>query len=276
MGRIKIILSAGSIPWLGVNQAIEFSERIGYDGLEILPTRLIVSEMNHAIKLNGEDKWVDSFINLKSIKSIHQNWRFDIGLDKKYGIGFLWSVFFNVVRYLLFPAIDKSQEILEIISRKLQIPIVVHDISKRWTDYNREFSGGILYEIIGKDIRKPREIEEWLKGRKHKVVLDTRDDQSLLWAKANKLNNWKYFWQWVRVENIGGIQVTLIGRKGIEKILHKKDDLLKEYLLWLCKNNWVGTITIEVNPLMLFILKKGKFKQGLREIADFIREIIEK
>lgn len=274
MDKTEIILSSGSIPWLGVKQALDYSRDAGYDGLEILPTRIVVNEIDIAIKLYGEDKWSNSFSNISFIKSIHQSWRLDIGLDKEYKINFIWSLFFIIIRILLFPHSDKSKRIIGIMSNKLNVPVVVHDISKEWVHNDIEFSGGILYEIIGTKIRSQKEIKKWLTEKQHKVVVDTRDDQSLLWANENKFKDWKSFWKWIGIQNIGGVQVTLIGSRGLEKILTGEQSIIEEQLLWLNKQKWKGTITVEVNPLMLFIANKGKFKQGLRKIVGYVRQSI--
>ncbi len=275
MSKTKIILSGGSIPWLGISKAIDYALETGFDGLEVLPTRIIVDEIENSIELKGRDRWFESFSSIDLIGSVHQSWRLDIGLDKEYKINIVESLLFTILRLLFFPQQSRSKKIVRIISDKLNIPVIVHDISNKWTHDGTEFSGGIFYEIIGARIRKPEEIKEWLKKIKHKIVLDTRDDQSLLWAKENNFKDWRSFWKWIGVKNIGGIQVTLIGGRGIKGILTGKQHYLKEYILWLREHSWKGTITVEVNPLMLFILKKGKFKQGLQEISGFIKGSLE-
>lgn len=271
MSKCKVILSGASIPWLGINQATRYSIETGYDGLEILPTRKVVKDIENAIKLFGKDKWTKYFNNLDNIYGIHQNWRLDIGLDKEYKINFLWSWVYNFIRILLFPANYKSKRIIAIISKKLQIPVTVHDISKEWTYEKKEFSGGILYEIIGTK-RTPKEIKAWLKEKQHKIVLDTRDDQSLLWAKSYGFKNWQSFWEWIGLQNIGGVQLTLIGSNGLKKILNHSFSVAEEQLLWLHKQKWDGTVTVEANPLALFIITKGRTEQGLRIIADFVKQ----
>lgn len=274
MRKTKIILSSGSIPWLGIKQAINYSIKAGYDGLEILPTRIITKEIEETINLYGEDKWFEHFPNLKFIKSIHQSWRLDIGLDKEYKINFLWSLFFIILRTIFFPHPNKSKKIIGILLKKLRIPVVVHDISKEWTHDESEYTGGIFYEIIGTKKRSPKEIKEWLIDKQHKIVVDTRDDQSLLWAEENKFQDWKSFWAWIGIQNIGGVQITLIGGRGLKKILSGKQSPITEQLLWLKAQKWEGVITVELNPLMLFIVNGGKLKQGLQNIADFIRKSI--
>lgn len=275
MSKNKIILSGGCIPWLGMSRSINYALEAGYDGLEVLPTRVIVNEIENSTKLNGRDRWFESFSNLGFIRSVHQSWRLDIGLDEEYKINIIESLLFTILRLLFFPHPNHSKKIVKILSDKLKIPVIVHDISNQWTHDEMEFSGGIFYEIIGARIRKPVEIKEWLKNIKHKIVLDTRNDQSLIWAKENNFRDWRSFWKWIGVKNIGGIQVTLIGSRGIQEILTNQQSSLKGYLLWLREHKWKGAITVEVNPFMLFIAKRGKFKQGLQEIAGFIRGSLE-
>ena len=272
MSKNEIILSGGIIPWLGIKQSLDYAIDAGYDGLEILPTRKVIKELASVVKIYGEDKWVNYFSNLNLIKGIHQNWRLDIGLDKEYKINLFWSLFFTVIRILLFPSIDKSKKIIEIVSRKFNLPVTVHEISNEWTHDDNEFSGGIFFEIISAKKRSPEEIKKWLTKKQHKIVVDTRDDQSLLWAKNNRFKDWKSFWEWLGLRNIGGIQLTLIGINGLKKILNHSSSTAEEQLLWLHKQKWQGIITVEVNPLILFITTRGRVKQGLRTIADFVRQ----
>lgn len=274
MSKNEIILSGGSIPWLGIKQSLDYAIDAGYDGLEILPTRKVIKELESVIKIYGEDQWANYFSNLNLIKGIHQNWRLDIGLDKEYKINPLWSLFFIVIRILLFPSIDKSKKIIEIVSKKLNLPVTVHEISNEWTHDDNEFSGGIFFEIISVKKRSPEEIKKWLTKKQHKIVVDTRDDQSLLWAKHYGFQNWKSFWEWIGLQNIGGIQLTLIGANGLKKILNDTVSTTEEQFLWLHKQKWQGIVTVEVNPLILFIATRGKVKQGLRTIADFVRQTI--
>lgn len=276
MSKSKIILSGGSIPWFGIKQAIKYIIDVGYDGLEVIPSRIVTWEVENAIRVYGEDGWFNYFFNLRFIKSIHQSWRLDIGLDKEYRINYLWSLLFTILRILLFPKTDKSQRIIRIISEKFHIPITVHDISEKWThDDNKEFSGGILYEIIGFGNRTTQEIKKWLSKRQHKIVVDTRDDQSILWAKKYGFRDWRSFWEWIGIQNIEGIQLTLIGVRGLNKILNHAPSLAEEQLLWLHSQKWQGSIIVEVNPLILFFLSKGRTKQGLQIIANFIRQTLD-
>lgn len=274
MSKNEIILSGGIIPWLGIKQSLDYALDAGYDGLEVLPTRKVIRELTDVIKKYGEDKWVNYFSNLSLIKGIHQNWRLDIGLDKEYKINLFWSLFFTVIRILLFPGIDKSKKIIEIVSKKLNLPVTVHEISNEWTHDDNEFSGGIFFEIISAKKRSPEEIKKWLAKKQHKIVVDTRDDQSLLWAKNNRFKDWKSFWEWLGLRNIGGIQLTLIGVNGLKKILNHSYSTSEEQLLWLHKQKWHGIITVEVNPLILFITTRGRVKKGLRTIANFVRQTI--
>lgn len=276
MGKNEVILSGGSIPWFGIKQALNYTTDIGYDGLEIIPSRKVTKEIENALKVYGEERWSNCFSNSRLIKSIHQSWRLDIGLDKEYKIAYFWSWLFTILRLLLFPKTDKSQRIIRIISEKFHTPVTVHNMSEEWTHYdNNEFSGGIHYEIIGVENRAPREIKEWLSKKQHKIVVDMRDDQSLLWAKKYGFDNWRSFWEWIGIQNIAGIQLTLIGVRGLNKILNHAPSLAEEQLLWLHSQKWQGSIIVEVNPLILFFLSKGKMKQGLQIIANFIRQALD-
>ena len=274
MSKNEIILSGGSIPWLGIKQSLDYAIDTGYDGLEILPTRTVIKDLENVIELYGKDEWINSFSNLHSIKGIHQNWRLDIGLDKEYKIHFLSSLFYTILRILLFPSIDKSKKTIEIVSKKLNLPVTVHEISNEWTHDDNEFSGGIFYEIISAKRTNPVEIKKWLRKKQHRVVVDTRDDQSLLWAKNHGFKNWKAFWEWIGLQNIGGIQLTLIGASGLKNILNHTLSTAEEQFQWLYKQKWYGTVTVEVNPLMLFFVSRGRMKQGLQTIATFVRQTL--
>lgn len=274
MNKRQIILSSGSIPWLGLKQALNYSIEVGYDGLEVIPTRRVVKDIENAIRVFGQERWISYFTNIRFIKSIHQNWRLDIGQDKEYRIKFLWSLFFNILRLILFPSIHRSSKVIGLISEKLNLSVTVHDISQEWTHDKKEFSGGISLEIIGEKKWSREEIAEWLVNENHKIVVDTRDDQSLLWAKNNGFNNWKSFWEWIGLIKIGGIQLTLIGAEGLRKILKHKSSTAEEQFLWLNKQKWNGVVTIEVNPFTLFCINKGKIKQGLQTIAAFVRQTL--
>lgn len=274
MNQYRIILSSGSILWLDTKKAIKYSKDSGYDGLEILPTRKVVRNIEDAIKLYGEDEWINFFSDLDYIKGIHQNWRLDIGLDKDYKINFLWSMFFTVIRLIFFPNVNKSKKIVGMLSKKLNLPVVTHDTSRKWTYDNNEFSGGIFLELLNIKKENPEEIKRWLTNKQHKIVVDTRDDQSLLWAKNHRLKDWKSFWMQIGLENIGGVQLTLIGKEGLQKILMHKMSMAEEQFLWLNQQKWGGIVTVEVNPLMLIVFNKGKIKQGLQTIADFIRKTL--
>lgn len=273
MSNFRVILSGGCIPWLGIEESLSYCKKTGYDGLEVLPTRKVVSDIENAIRLFGKDRWTKYFNSLDNIYSIHQNWRLDIGLDKEYKINFLRSLFFTIIRVALFPKPDKSERIIEIISEKLNLPVTVHDIANRWTHGDSEFSGGVFYEIIGLK-RHPEEIKRWLMDKQHKVVLDTRDDQSYLWAKKYGFKNWRSFWEWLGLQKIGGFQLTLIGANGLKKILNHKLSIAEEQFLWLHKQKWQGIITVEVNPLTLIFVTRGRIKRGLRTIADFVKQTV--
>jgi len=267
MDKSTILLSAGVVPWLNLTQSLNFVKKIGFDGLEFLPARRSVAEIEKSIKIYGKNNWTKHIVNIKLIKSMHQSWR----LDSESGI------FFGALRLAFFPSVSASTETLRIVSSALSCPLTVHDLSPLWVcdTSNKALSKEIFYEIFGVDSRSPKEIKEWLKNKKHKIVVDTRDDQSLLWAKKHGFYDWRDFWNWVGIENIGNVQVTLIGIDGMKKILNHSLTLAEEQLLWLHKKRWIGSVTVEANPLMLILLKRGDMKKGLRDIAYFVRTTLE-
>lgn len=262
MRKNNIFLSLGCLLWMGTRQAIDFAKKTGYDGLEFLPTRKSVNE-----KLNPSD--------LRFIKSLHQNWRLDIGLDKSYFIKLRTSILFIILRFLFFPKIEKSTEVISFLSNKLKIPVAVHGLSEEWTrDANKnEFEGGLQYEILGTSIN-PTQLKNWLKNGKHSIIIDSRDDQSLTWAKKYKFKTWQEFWKWVGLDKIKCFQLTLLGFNGLRAIKKHKNSLQEEQLLWLYKNNWKGDVVVEVNPLMLFFTYKWSIETGLREINQFIKRTL--
>ncbi len=262
MQKNDILLSLGSLPWMRIKQAVNFAKKTGYDGLEFLPTRKSINE-----KI--------AFFDLQFIKSIHQNWRLDIGHDESYGINFLNALFFILIRLILFPTIKKSNEKISLLSRKLNIPLVAHGISEKWTydGKKNEFFGGILYEIIGALI-SPEELKNWMSKPYHNVVIDSRDDQSLMWAKKYGLNTWQAFWQWLNIKKIKNYQLTFIGIRGLKKIKRHENSLPEKQLLWLYKNRWRGYVTVEVNPLVVLFLFKGDMQKGFRTICKFVRKTL--
>lgn len=257
MQKNNILLSLGTFHWMKIEKAIQIASETGFDGLEILPTRVAIGE-----KLNP--------LHFNKIKSIHQNWRLDIGSDKQYGINKLSSLFFLILRIIFFPNSHSSSMFLQKISHKLHIPLTVHDISPKWTngENQKEFEGGINYEIFD-SIMTPDALKLWLMNKKHFIEIDTRDDQSIIWAKKHGFKDWKEFWKWIGLKKINGIQLTLIGRKGIKAILAHKKSLPEEQLLWLHKQNWKGNVTVEINPLSLLFSNKFDIKGGLKTIFNF-------
>lgn len=275
MKKNEILLSGGSIPWYGLKRSIRYVENIGYDGLELIPSRIVTSEIKSAIKTHGRKRWTRHISNLVLIKSIHQNWRIDIGLDKTYGIGFPISIFFIFLRLVLFPKIKESNKIIQLLSEDFNIPLTVHDLSGKWlkNNQNEELSEEILYEIMPTHIT-PEQLKNWMEKNCHNIIVDSRDDQSLLWSKKNGFNTWQEFWKWVGLKKIKNLQLTFIGAGGLKKIIRKEKSLAEEQLLWLNKHKWVGNVTVEVNPLMLIFLYKGDMKKGFMEIAQFIRQTL--
>ncbi|MEK7518142.1 MAG: hypothetical protein AAB583_06390 [Patescibacteria group bacterium] len=262
MYKNSILLSLGTILWTNVKQAISLAKETGFDGLEILPTRIILNE-----KLNASD--------LSFVKGIHHNWRLDIGQDKKYGINILTSLAFILIRLIFFPSVSKSRTFLLYLSKTINCPVTVHDISSRWTKDNsqKEFKGGIMCEILDTTLT-PQTLKDWLNQASHFIVIDTRDDQSLLWAKKYGFNDWKEFWIWIGLKKIKSIQLTLIGTSGINKILKHQKTLAEEQLIWMNEQKWKGSITVEVNPISLLTSNKGRLKAGLKIISAFARQTL--
>ncbi|OGH23375.1 MAG: hypothetical protein A2698_01940 [Candidatus Levybacteria bacterium RIFCSPHIGHO2_01_FULL_42_15] len=268
MQKNKILLSTGSILWMNVKDAIAFAHDTGFDGIELVPTKKVVTDF-----LNQP---LDSLSYITSIKSLHQNWRFDAGLDKEYGINLMPSLLALTIRLIFFPKVTISEKYLSNISKFLNIPVVVHSINQKWTrdKDGKEFAGGILYEIFNIKNQNKATIKKWLYDKKHNVVVDTRDDQSLVWAKNQGFKDWTDFWNWIGLKKIGNVQLTLIGTKGIKKILNHKKSLAETQLLWLRKHKWKGSVTVEVNPLTLCVLNKGNLKTGLKTIASFVQQTL--
>lgn len=275
MKKNEILLSGGSIPWHGLRRSIRYIKDIGYDGIEIVPSRNIISEIKNTIRKYGKDNWQNHIQNLNLIKSLHQNWRLDMGLDTSYGIEFPMTIFFIILRFILFPRIKESNETIKSLLKKLKIPIVVHDLSSKWTkdNANREFLGEILYEIMGTSMA-PGKLKSWMEKENHNIAIDSRDDQSLLWGKKYGHKTWQDFWKWIGIEKIKNLQLTLIGIKGLRKIMNHQNSLPEEQLLWLNRKKWNGKVTVEVNPLTLLFLCKGDMKKGFIIIRQFIRRTL--
>ena len=108
MIKYKIILSGGSMPWMNLKQSLKLVEEIGYGGVGILPTRRVAFDIKNSVELN-----------LLAVHSIHQSWRLDNSLNKKYGISFLNSLLLKGIGYIFFPSIGKSNSVINLlISRK--------------------------------------------------------------------------------------------------------------------------------------------------------------
>lgn len=263
-----IILSQGSIPWLNLNKAITYTTKLGLDGIELVPFKWVISDLRK-LKINHKSS------KFKYIKSIHQNWRLDIGHNKEFGIYFPQNFLFNIIRLLLFPSTNISSRHIESLNRIYKLPVTVHGTSAEWTQgaTGKEFSHGILYEIIGRKKSK-EEIKVWLKNSNHSIVVDTRDDQSLSWAINQGFSSWQEFWKWVGTKKISAVQLTLIGTNGLNNILNHKPSLAEEQLLWLNSKKWKGTVTIEINPLLLLWNRGRGFKKGLAEILGFVKHTL--
>lgn len=276
MKKNEILLSQGSILWLGLKKSIQYTEDIGFDGLEILPTRIVIKEINDLINRYGK-KWHSNLYKLYKIKSIHQNWRLDNGLDNDYGISLMPSLLSFIIRFIFFPKANTSRRFVGNISKLLNIPVVIHSTNDEWTrdNYGKEFSGGILYEIFNTKKVTKEILKNWLTKNKYNVVIDTRDDQSLSWAKNHGFANYKDFWNWIGLKKIKSLQLTLIGMEGIRKILLHQNSLAEKQLLWLHRQSWHGSLVIEVNPVILYFLNKRDLKKGLAIILTFAKQTLE-
>lgn len=266
MNKSRIIISSGCLPFLKIESFIRLANQTGYDGIEYLPTRLSISEIKNAIALKK--------IFLKNIKCIHQNWRLDLGKDKTYDIKFPTNIFFTLLRFFFYPNVEETNNIISSLSNNLHLSVTVHDLSSEWTkNNNQEYLGGISYEMIRSAINLKR-LKIWMNNPKHNFVIDSRDDQSTLWAKRQGFKTWKIFWRWITLDKIKSYQLTFIGFNGLKKILKHEPSLPEKQLLWLHKNNWNGEVVAEVNPLVVLFLCRGNFKNGLEIINQFARQTL--
>lgn len=262
MYKNNILLSTGSVLWMDIKHVIPLAKEAGFDGIELVPTKIITNEKRN-------------LSNLGFIKGIHHNWRLDIGQDNKYGINKLTSVIFILIRLIFFPSVYKSRTFLQYLSKTINCPVTVHHISSQWTRDNnqKEFKGGVLYEIMNTTIT-PKILKEWLSHPNHYIVVDTRDDQSLLWAKKYGFKKWKELWKWIGLRKIKGVQLTLIGTSALKQILYHRKSLPEEQFLWLNKKKWKGSVTVEINPLSLFMASKGRIKNGLGTLSSFVNHTL--
>lgn len=268
MGNAIIILSQGSIPWFTLSQSIKFATELGFDGIELVPFKWTTTEIKTYISNKR-------FGKLKYVKSVHQSWRLDMGRDHEYGISFPQNVLFNTFRLLLFPSPKVSSHNIGLLTNIYKLPVTVHDTTFEWIQCasGQEFPHGIQYEIIGRTKSK-EEVKIWLKDSNHSIVVDTRDDQSLSWAKNQGFSDWKEFWKWIGTEKISSVQLTFIGTSTIKKILNNKNSLPEDQLLWLHTHRWKGTVVIEINPLALLWNSGLQFKKGLAVILKFVRSTL--
>lgn len=264
-----IYLSLGTVPWFTIEDTVKLARACGFAGVEVLPTRKIVKELNES------DQGV---IPSNAVYTAHQSWRLDIGHDHSYSIPIITSTWYTFLRYLFFPNIENSHKALTRLSNKFHIPVTVHDISSEWTldSDGKEFSGGINLEILEDKKITKMSLKNWLKNKKHMVVVDSRDDQSLRWATYNGFQKFTDFWTWIGLEKIHSIQLTLIGKNGIKNIFDHRISLAETELLWLHQKKWEGSVIIEVNPLILFLETQGNVKKGLQIIASFVVTVLSK
>jgi len=276
MKKNNILLSTGTILWMNVKQAIFLAKETGFDGIELVPSRQIIKGIKHILNQThlGREKTHISYF--KHIKGVHHSWRLDIGHDLEYGLPFLLIPFFTIIRFFFFPKVKESRAYISTLSKTLNMPVTVHKISPTWVlnDNGKEFEGGVLYELIGNYSKSKESLKSWLEDNKHNIVVDTRDDQSVIWGRRHGFYDWKELWQWIGLSKIKNIQLTLIGKKGLTSIFNRSHSLAEEQLLWLHEHKWKGTVTAEANPLAIFLLCRGNIKNGLTEIASFIRKTL--
>lgn len=260
-----IYLSLGVIPWLGMKEVLQFAKECGFDGIDILPTRIVTKEL--------EDQFDYSMDQFRGVATAHQSWRLDRGQDKKYGIDFMTGIFYSMLRYVFFPSLEKSGKTLTQISNRCNLPVTVHNISHPWVndEYGNEFSGGINLEILDAKTITKSQLKNWLKAKNHAMVVDTRDDQSLRWATSHGFKNYKDFWTWIGLTKIHSVQLTLIGAKGMREIFDHEESLAQKELAWLYQMKWKGSVIVEVNPFTLLLQSRGNIKKGLKEIVLFIK-----
>jgi hypothetical protein len=273
MGNREILLSAGTLPLFGLERASNYAQGVEFDGLEVLPLRQIVRQVKKAIRKYGSD-WPNYLPGLTNTQSLHQSWRLDSMLESEHDLN--PSIKNRSIRLLFFPGIDDSREVMAILSENRQAPVVIHDISSAWTkdSHGQDFAGGLLLEISSHQTRKPEEIRNWLEENNHYMVVDTRDDQSIVWANKHEFKSWQEYWFWLGLEKIRSVQLTLIGPEGMNKIINHQETLAEQQLLWLNRQNWQGPITVEINPLNLLTATRGRFGRGLLEISAFVRRTL--
>lgn len=264
-----VLLSGGTVPWMGIKEATSLAKKTGFTGIEVLPVRKVVREVNNEPRDDFREK-TGRIEQLRSVKSLHHSWRLDEQRIPKLN---LETILFGIARPLFFPKIDKSERVLSFLSRTLNIPVVIHDFSPNWTrdDKGKEFDGGLLMEIPGNNAPAPAVIQKWMKNNNHNFVVDTRDDQSLEWAKKYGFSCWEELWIWIGLRKIKNVQLTLIGWRGIYRILSHKPTLAEEQFIWLNSHVWKGSVTVEANPIMLFLLNKGRLKGALKKVSRFVR-----
>ncbi len=265
MAANELLLSSGSFPWFSLSQIISLAKTAGFDGIELVPSSSVINDVRIA---NKKD--------LLFIKALHHSWRKDIGEDQHYGIAFTQSLFFFALRSLFFPNNKTTNKAIRLIESRHHIPLTVHSTTDKWIcdEASEPLAKQYYLEILNMDIT-PKNIERWIAAGQ-KIAVDTRDDQSLAWGEKYGFSNWQDLWEWIDTENIGNLQVTLIGNRGISHILSHKPTLSEEQFLFLHERKWKGSVTLEINPLMLFLHTKGDVKKGLREINHFMRKTLEK
>lgn len=265
MNKHEVLLSTGTVPFLGLERGSNYAQKIEYDGLEVLPLRHVVREIKRSIRTPG----------VESVKSIHRSWVLDSNLEREHGLE--PRTYHKVLRLILFPSTNESREMVGLLSKVCEAPVVIHDISPKWTRdaQGQEFTGGLLLELSSHQTRSLEEIKTWLEEINHNMVVDTRDDQSVFWATKQGFENWQKYWPWLGLEKIRSVQLTLMGKRGMNEIFNHRETLAEQQLLWLNKQGWNGPVTIEVNPLTLFIGTRGKIGKGLQEIGFFVRKTLD-
>ncbi|MBN1263784.1 MAG: hypothetical protein JW991_05545 [Candidatus Pacebacteria bacterium] len=271
----EIRLSTGSFPGGNLEQAAAYIKKIDYDGLELVPLKPITRQIKEAIAAHGQD-WADYLPGLERVRSVHHSWKLDNDLERSHGVK--PSPLNHILRMILFPPIHDSSEAVAAIAQARHVPVIIHDISSQWTQDigGQEFTGGLGLEISSHLTRSVDEVQAWLERKQHHLVADTRDDQAIVWAqKKSCVADWQKLWNFFGLEKIRNIQLTLIGKQGMRKILAGQETLAEKQFLWLHHQNWQGSITVEVNPLTLYTTTRGYLASGLNIFSQFIHTTLD-
>ncbi len=143
-------------------QVAAIAEKIGYQGVEFLPTWRFVWEIARYGKILAEGEMIHSG---------HRDWRFDRVMNFKLGDKSFLSATFGEPADFLFPPSFLCRWALKIFQKRYQAPI-----STTWFADLPNFAP-VMLELWGKrqGVGDYHQLEQWLKedSRGHGVVLDT-------------------------------------------------------------------------------------------------------